>query len=104
MTRCRFERGSREKAQVDVEALPRSPALRKLARADQLRCAIAGGDDYELCFTAPRAAAARVAAIAAETRVALTRIGTITAARGLAVRDERGAALPSLPRAFDHFA
>ncbi len=39
-------------------------------RALALDCLLAGGDDYELCFTAPRAAAARVAAIAAETGVA----------------------------------
>ena len=32
-----------------------------------VECLLAGGDDYELCFTAPPAAAARVAAIAADT-------------------------------------
>ena len=51
---------------------------------------LAGGDDYELCFTAPRGAAARVDAIAAEAGVPLARIGTIAAAPGLVVRDERG--------------
>ena len=95
-------------ATIDLAAVPRSRTLdRLLAGAERsiaLDCLLAGGDDYELCFTAPRAAASRVAAIAAETGVALTRIGTITAAPGLAVRDERGAALPVLPRAFDHFA
>ncbi len=95
-------------ATIDLAAVPRSQALdRLLAGAERsiaLDCLLAGGDDYELCFTAPRDAAARVAAIAAEIGVALTRIGTITAAPGLTVRDERGAALPALPRAFDHFA
>ena len=69
-----------------------------------LECLLAGGDDYELCFTAPRGAAERVAAIAASTAVPLTRIGMITAGSGLVVRDERGMRLPAVPRAYDHFA
>ena len=36
--------------------------------------------------------------------VPLTRIGAITAGSGLVVRDERGAPLAALPRAYDHFA
>jgi thiamine-monophosphate kinase len=95
-------------ATIDLAAVPRSQWLgRLLAGAERsiaLDCVLGGGDDYELCFTAPRDAAARVAQIAAETGVALTRIGTITAAAGLTVRDERGVPLPALPRAFDHFA
>jgi thiamine-monophosphate kinase len=95
-------------ATIDLAAVPRSSSLDRLLGGDQrplaLDCLLAGGDDYELCFTAPRQAAARVAAIAAETEVALTRIGTITPARGLTVRDERGVPLSALPRAFDHFA
>jgi thiamine-monophosphate kinase len=95
-------------ATVDLAAVPRSPSLdRLLAGAERsiaLDCLLAGGDDYELCFTAPRDAAARIAQIAVETGVALTWIGTITATLGLTVRDERGVPLPALPRAFDHFA
>jgi thiamine-monophosphate kinase len=88
--------------------VPRSRTLdRLLAGAERpiaLDCLLAGGDDYELCFTAPRAAAARVAAIAVETGVAADPRRHDHAASGLTVRDERGAALPALPRAFDHFA
>jgi thiamine-monophosphate kinase len=95
-------------AAIDLAAVPRSRSLdRLLAGAERslaLDCILAGGDDYELCFTAPRDAADRVAAIAAETGIGLARIGTITSARGLVVRDERGVPLPALPRAFDHFA
>ena len=71
-------------ATVELAAIPRSPALARLAGGDEralaLECLLAGGDDYELCFTAPRAAADRVAAIAASTAVPLTRIGAITEA------------------------
>ena len=47
---------------VDLAGHPRSPVARAARRAvpsDRLaiECLLAGGDDYELCFTAPRAAA-----------------------------------------------
>ncbi len=95
-------------ATVDLAAIPRSPVLSRLAGGDErslaLECLLAGGDDYELCFTAPRAVADRVAAIAAGTALPLARIGTITEGSGLVVRDERGVPLPAVPRSFDHFA
>ena len=95
-------------ATVELSAVPRSPLLARLMGGDErklaLGCLLAGGDDYELCFTAPPAAAARVAAIAASTGVALTRIGEITNGPGLVVRDEHGVPLPELPLAYDHFA
>ena len=94
-------------ATVDLAAVPRSSVLeRRLAGAERalaLECLLAGGDDYELCFTAPTEAAARVRALASELGSALTRIGTIAAEPRLVVRDERGYGL-ALPRAFDHFA
>jgi len=95
-------------ATVELAAIPRSPALARLAggddRAIALECLLAGGDDYELCFTAPRAAADRVAAIAAAEALPLARIGAITAGPGLVVCDEAGVPLPAVPRAYDHFA
>lgn len=95
-------------ATVDMPALPHSSELGRLLGGAQrdlaLECLLAGGDDYELCFTAPREAAAAVAAIAERTGVPLTRIGAITAGPGLVVRDEHGVPLPVLPRAYDHFA
>ncbi len=77
--------------------------LRGAERALALACLLAGGDDYELCFTAPPSAAARLAAIAGDVGVALTRIGAIRAGGGLVVRDEAGAPLAALPGGFDHF-
>jgi thiamine-monophosphate kinase len=46
---------SNVRATVDVDAVPRSAALRRLPPEIQQRCTLAGGDDYELCFTAPAA-------------------------------------------------
>jgi thiamine-monophosphate kinase len=88
--------------------LPRSAPLdRKLAsgeRALALACLLAGGDDYELCFTAPPAQRAAVAGIAHELGLPLTRIGDTTTGSDLVVLDERSVPLAALPRAFDHFA
>ncbi len=94
-------------ADVDLAAMPCSPTLAAMLagpqRATGLACLLAGGDDYELCFTAPPAAATRVEAIAAEVGLPLTRIGSITPNGGLVVRDEHGVPIPALPRAFEHF-
>jgi thiamine-monophosphate kinase len=94
-------------AVLELDAVPRSRALAaRLAgpeRALALQCLLAGGDDYELCFTAPPAAAAPIAALARDVGIPLTRIGAIRAQRGLVVRDEAGVAV-DLPRAYDHFA
>ena len=76
-------RASAVTAQVELDALPLSAALRGQPRALALRCALAGGDDYELCFTAPAGARAQVVAAGAAAAVAVTRIGIIgTAAAG----------------------
>ena len=95
-------------ATLQLAAIPRSEALnlrlRGTERALALECLLAGGDDYELCFTAPESRATEVDALARALPLALTRIGVIEKRAGLAVVDEEGRALPSLPRAFDHFA
>jgi len=80
-----------------------APLLSTGARGEALACVLAGGDDYELCFTAPRAARGAVDAIAREVGVPCTPIGTIEREAGLHVHDEQGRPLDPLPRAFDHF-
>ncbi|MEP7184063.1 MAG: thiamine-phosphate kinase [Betaproteobacteria bacterium] len=98
---------SRAGATIDLAAIPRSAVMTaKLAGADRVlaqECLLAGGDDYELCFTAPPPLRPRISAIAHALDLPLTRIGAITAEPGLVVRDGHGAPLPVLPRAYDHF-
>jgi thiamine-monophosphate kinase len=95
-------------AAIELASIPRSSALdammRTSARAVALECLLAGGDDYELLFTAEPAAAPALAAMSRDLSLALTRIGWITVERGLTVIDERGDPLAAVPRAFDHFA
>ena len=68
---------SRLGAIVDGKAVPLSPAGRAALRAkpEWFEHVLAGGDDYELVFTAPAALRSRIRAIARELRVPLTRIG-----------------------------
>lgn len=79
--------------------LARQPAADGLA----LRCLLAGGDDYELCFTAPPQARAAVQAAGAAAGVPVTRVGRIVAGAGLRVLDERGAEVAIDVHGYDHF-
>ena len=90
-------------AEVQVDALPRSDVLRALPEALQRECTLAGGDDYELVFTAAPRQAARVAAAALTSQVSVTRIGRIDAAPGLRLTDRNGRTVANTFGAFDHF-
>ena len=90
-------------AMIDADALPRSAVLAAMPRALQHECLLAGGDDYELLFSAPPSAASEVLAAARGAGLAVTRIGRIEAASGLRIVDGRGAPLVQRFMAFDHF-
>jgi thiamine-monophosphate kinase len=66
-------------------------------------CALSGGDDYELVFTAAQSQRAAVAQAGVISQTAVTRIGRIEAAPGLRVVDADGAALARNFASFDHF-
>ena len=91
-------------AEIDAAALPVAPALRDLDEAHRLDCLLAGGDDYELLFTADPSAHAAVLAAGAGAGVAVTRIGRLRAAPGWRVLDAQGRDLAIRARGFDHFA
>ncbi|WPB57263.1 thiamine-phosphate kinase [Xylophilus sp. GOD-11R] len=68
-----------------------------------LTCVLAGGDDYELAFTAPPALRAQVEAAGRQSDTRVTRIGRIDAEAGLRVVTADGSALHGRFAAFDHF-
>jgi len=70
----------------------------------QLDCVLAGGDDYELAFTAPASARQAVQDAAQQASTPVTRIGHIDATPGLRLIDARGQALTRSFPSFDHFA
>ena len=65
---------------------------------------LAGGDDYELLFTAPVAARVQVEAAAQISHTPVTRIGTIQVERGLRLVDGQGETVANTFASFDHFA
>jgi len=81
-----------------------SPWLAALPWNKRLDYALAGGDDYELCFTAPVEQREMVQAAAWESDTPVTRIGRITAQPGLVVLDPQGQPMARRFASFDHFA
>ncbi|MET3495140.1 thiamine-phosphate kinase [Variovorax boronicumulans] len=72
--------------------------------ADMLRtCALSGGDDYELAFTAPPSARAAVEQAGKDSATRVTRIGRIEAEPGLRIVDASGAPVVQRFGSFDHF-
>lgn len=94
---------SKAGATLDVDALPAGPVLAQQSAALRRRFTAAGGDDYELCFTAPTAAREAVLAAARAADTPVTRVGAIDAAPGLRLVDANGAALDLGLSGWDHF-
>lgn len=66
-------------------------------------CALSGGDDYELVFTAPASARNAVGQAGMDSATRVTRIGRIEADAGLRIVDAAGAPVSQRFGSFDHF-
>jgi thiamine-monophosphate kinase len=98
----RLLRASGVAAQVEVESLPVSQALRKVAGDIAWQRVLDGGEDYELCFAASPGHAAAIAAAAARTATVVTRIGVLESGGGIALKS-RNSVMQFSPLGFDHF-
>ena len=95
---------SRLAATIELPDVPRAPAIAACADdALAVACMLAGGDDYELAFTAPPDARHAVLAAGAAAGVAVARIGTMSAGSGVTVRDAAGAPVQLAQTGYDHF-
>ena len=65
---------------------------------------LAGGDDYELCFTAAPEQTREIQATSHRLGLALTPIGRIVAGSGLSIRDQLGNSIDVNFQSFDHFS
>lgn len=96
--------GSRVGAEIRFDALPVSAALRPhLAQTMGVHYALAGGDDYELCVTAPTAQRSAMENISHRINLPLTRIGTIVAGSACIVRNAEGRSINTGDSGYDHF-
>lgn len=92
-------------AEIQFAALPVSLHLRPyLSRELGRQCALAGGDDYELCFTAPVARHAEIEKLATQLDLPLSCIGKIAAGSGCIVRATDGSVMKLERAGYDHFA
>jgi thiamine-monophosphate kinase len=91
-------------AVLDLDALPAGPALARQSLELRRRFTAAGGDDYELCFTAPVANREAILAAGEQCGTPVTRVGRIEAAPGLHLVDGDGAPLQLKLHGWDHFA
>ncbi|MET3914196.1 thiamine-monophosphate kinase [Variovorax sp. OAS795] len=66
-------------------------------------CALSGGDDYELVFTAPPSARAAVEQAGQDSATRVTRIGRVEADTGLRIVDASGSPVAQRFGSFDHF-
>jgi thiamine-monophosphate kinase len=91
-------------AQLQVEDLPLSEALRERFDADTaVDLALRGGDDYELCFTVPPGRLPELAARIDAARTPVRCIGALVRNPGLRV-SSHGKAFERSLAGFDHFA
>jgi thiamine-monophosphate kinase len=100
--------GVRIETAVAIDLLAaRAQLARATARFDDERAleyVLAGGDDYELAFTAAPAQREAVQAASARTATPVTRIGSIEAQLGVQLVDAQGQRLVRRFGSFDHFA
>jgi len=92
-------------AAIPADKLPCSPAARAaIASNPNLNSAvIAGGDDYELLFTAPPQRASNVAAAARDAGVTVTSLGSVARGEGTAVLGSDGQPVKVDKAGYAHF-
>ncbi len=91
-------------ATVDADAAASLLEAGSAVQAERRRAyALAGGDDYELAFTAPASAREAVQAAASRAGTRVTRIGRIESGGGLRLVDAQGQPVPGEFPSFDHF-
>jgi thiamine-monophosphate kinase len=93
-------------AEVALEALPRSAALRRATRgrADPWALPASGGEDYELLVTAPEANVEDALAVARRVQTPLTPIGRVVRGAGVVAREPGGGRYRPARRGHDHLA
>ena len=104
---------SEKDAEIFLDRIPKSVTLAKQLQDIQNQYAASGGDDYELCFTAPTSKRDVIAKISTSLNLPLTQIGSIKPMQHLSpaiiLINKAGKALDideanQLLKSFDHFA
>ena len=92
-------------AEIIWPEIPIFSGLLSVAELQRVEYALAGGDDYELCFTASAIMRDKLLRISADSGLILTRIGSMHAGHPqVRVCDARGGVMNVRFAGFDHFA
>ena len=101
-------------ATIDFDLIPCSLTLKNKLQSENtvpntvcrlaIDCLLAGGDDYELCFTAPENKRDTVIRLAQESDILLSRIGKIMPGKGLIILGTDGNPLIFKNKGYDHFS
>jgi thiamine-monophosphate kinase len=92
-------------ATVELGAIPLSPiGARHIASAAGRNAVVAGGDDYELCFTANPNSRESIAELTKMLGIPLTRIGQVKRGKGVSLLGIDGKPVKVDGRGFDHFS
>ncbi|MCY7389306.1 MAG: thiamine-phosphate kinase [Burkholderiales bacterium] len=92
-------------ASVEWPKVPLATSLLSASVEQQRACTLAGGDDYELCFTAPAISRELLHELSSASGLALARIGSMQSGEPLVrVYDDDGEAINIQSSGFDHFA
>lgn len=94
-------------AEIDTTLAPALMQTHSLWRCPPdlaMTCALSGGDDYELVFSASPSAAGHVQRAAKDSETSITRIGRITDSRRLELLGRDGVPVANSFNSFDHFA
>jgi thiamine-monophosphate kinase len=90
-------------AEVELDKLPCPESIRGLDDEERWSLQLAGGDDYELCFTVAPDSAEELAEISRSCGVELTVIGAINDRQGLALKTRSGELYDPGYAAYQHF-
>ena len=100
---------SNKAANISLAAIPYSEVMQRyIQQTFALDCLLAGGDDYELCFTAPKTNHNAIDHLSDELSLPLTCIGEIAEGDGLGagliVKNEQGKEITLENNGYDHFS
>jgi len=91
-------------AEIFLAQIPCLPALKANIHAGLEAYILSGGDDYELCFTAPPAERGEIETLSKTLDLPLARIGKTCARKGLRVYDAANKLVRLQTKGYDHFA
>lgn len=97
-------KSSKVAAVIRMNEINCSTVMKKyLPQTLAIKCLLAGGDDYELCFTAPESKCGKIRMLSRDLGIPLTRIGSIGEGEGLTVLDVENKLVTLETKGYDHF-